>query len=746
MADGADEIERLDIAPVHGRGALDVARFGARGAALRTLAQAGLSTAPGLALSAAWVARFDPEHPDPAFQQALAGLKTETDTPLALRPSPAERRSGEGPAILHLSDLEEIAAAIVKARDVFASLSARMLRMAKGLPETEGLAMILQPVAAQSDRVWFRRPADGWPEIKLQHGRLPVSSVPADLGMRLEAEFGMAVEAQIAASADGLVLLDAYPAVFSARATLKTAVDLAERGVIGRDEAILRVDAATLDAELLPRIASGWSGETLGVGLAASPGAAAGPLVFTAVDAERAAAQGVPAILARVETGPEDIRGMHAAAGVLTMKGGLTSHAAVVARGLGKPCVVSPEGLMIDRDDHALILPGGRRLTDGADLTIDGNAGAVFAGAADLSAPRPSAAFEMLMDWADKARRLRVRANADTAEEATMARHYGAEGIGLCRTEHMFFAAGRQRVMRGMILSESAADREAALARLLEWQRADFAELFEIMRGLPVTIRLLDPPLHEFLPSRPKAVKALADELGLDRKAVKRRVEELSEYNPMLGMRGCRVGVTQPDIYAMQTRAILEAAAQAATVTGEPVIPEIMIPLVATLREMELLKAVIDGAAAAVRDEFGTAVSYKIGAMVETPRAAVRAGPIASTAEFLSFGTNDLTQMTYGLSRDDAGRFMREYVRLGVFPEDPFQTLDVEGVGELLRGAAKQARATRAEATLGICGEHGGDAASILFFEEVGFDYVSCSPYRAPAARLAAAQARIRTG
>ncbi len=744
MQIAAEDVENAQITPIHGRGALDVVRCGARGATLRRIAAAGLKTPAGLILSADFVQSFDPSAPGPDFSRAMSDLLAESG-PLTLRPSPARRRSGEGAAIRDLADVEAVAAAIAKAREGYDSITGRTLRAAMGLDEKAGLALVLQSMAAAPDRVWFRRPADGWPEIKLQRGRFPIDAVPVDLGIRLEALFGDAVEVQAALGPEGLIILDAYPAAFAPRAGLKVAVDLAQRGAITREQALMRVDPTALTDELHPRLAAGNEASPLARGLAASPGAATGPLVFSAAAAEHAAAQKTPAILARVETGPEDIRGMHAAAGVLTIKGGLSSHAAVVARGLGRPCVVGPQGLTIDRDARALILADGRRLQEGAALTIDGTAGAIFEGAAELTPPEPSAAFALLMGWADEARRMRIRANTDTPEEARIARRLGAEGIGLCRTEHMLFAPGRQTQMRSLILSETAADRETALAALLAWQRDDFTELFEIMRGLPVIIRLLDPPLHEFLPRRPSAIRALAEALGRSEADVARRVEELREFNPMLGMRGCRVGVTQPDIYAMQARAILEAAADAAAKTGEPVTPEIMVPLVSAKREMEILKDVIDGVAAAIRRERGDVVPYRVGAMVETPRAALRADAIAETAEFLSFGTNDLTQMTYGLSRDDAGRFMRDYVRQEVFPEDPFRSLDMEGVGELLSLAVERARRARPDVMMGICGEHGGDAASINFFERSGFDYISCSPFRVPAARLAAAQARIAT-
>ena len=561
-------IKDARCAPICGRGELDAALFGARAATLRRLAEAGLKTPQGLALSASFVAGFDPSAPDPDFVEAASNLLQTAKTPLALRPSPMRRRSGEAAAMLDLDDLAAIGDALVRARETYSSISGRTIRSAMGLDADAGLPMFLQPMAESPDRIWFRRPSDGWPEIRLQSDLIPPEAIPADLSPRLEALLGDAVEIHAFVGPDGLEILDAFPAAFSPRAGLKVAVDLAERGAIPRSTALSRTDPAALTDELHPRLAEDSTARQIARGIAAAPGAASGPLAFTAGGAERAASQGARAILARIETGPEDIRGMHAAAGVLTIKGGLSSHAAVVARGLGRPCVAGPDGMTIDRDARALILSDGRRFVEGDALTIDGTSGAVFEGAAELAPPEPSAAFELLMRWADDSRRLKVRANADTAEEARIARRLGAEGIGLCRTEHMLFSPGREIVMRSLILSETASDREAALDQLLTWQRTDFCELFEIMHGLPVTIRLLDPPLHEFLPRRPEAIRKLAAQLNRDVDDVARRVEELGEFNPMLGMRGCRVGVTQPDIYAMQVRAILEAAQDAATETG----------------------------------------------------------------------------------------------------------------------------------------------------------------------------------
>ncbi|GIX12839.1 MAG: hypothetical protein KatS3mg118_0798 [Paracoccaceae bacterium] len=478
-------------------------------------------------------------------------------------------------------------------------------------------------------------------------------------------------------------------------------------------------------------------------GLAASPGAASGRIVFTPEAAMALRAQEVPCILVRTETSPEDIRGMHAATGLLTMRGGMTSHAAVVARGLGLPCVAGCGELALDPQAGILRAPDGRVFAEGDLLTVDGGRGEVLAGAAPMIQPELSGAFARLMEWAAEVRRLRVRANADTPQDARLARRFGADGIGLCRTEHMFFEADRINVMREMILARDAAERRRALDQLLPMQRADFIELFGIMRGLPVTIRLLDPPLHEFLPVSAAEKRAVAEEMGIPPAAIEARAEELAEFNPMLGKRGVRLAVLMPEIYEMQARAIFEATLAVQAQGGDTVTPEIMIPLVSAAREVELVRARIEAVAEAVARERGARPAYRLGVMVETPRAALRAGDLARNASFLSFGTNDLTQMTYGLSRDDAGRFMRDYVRQGVFPEDPFHALDLEGVGELILIAVQRARAVRPGVALGLCGEHGGDPVSIRFCDVAGLDYVSCSPYRMPIAQLAAAQAAL---
>ena len=528
----------------------------------------------------------------------------------------------------------------------------------------------------------------------------------------------------------------------TAKAALRIAVDMANEGLITREEAVARIDAASLDQLLHPTLDPKATRDIIAKGLPASPGAASGAAVFDADTAEQRAGAGEAVILVRTETSPEDIHGMHAAKGILTARGGMTSHAAVVARGMGRPCVSGAGSISIDLKSRVMRV-GGREVREGDLLTIDGATGEVMAGEVPTVLPELSGEFGTLMAWADETRRMRVRTNADTPADAQVARDFGAEGIGLCRTEHMFFDAGRITAVRQMILAEDEAGRRVALDRLLPEQRGDFAGIFEVMAGLPVTIRLLDPPLHEFLPHEEAEFAEVARVSGIDADQLKRRAAELHEFNPMLGHRGCRLGVTYPEIYEMQARAIFEAAIDVAEASGEPPIPEVMIPLVATARELELMKAVVDKAAEVVFAERGRRIEYLVGTMIELPRAALKAGEIAGGAEFFSFGTNDLTQTTLGISRDDAGRFLGAYVEQGVFARDPFVSLDVEGVGELVRMAATRGRATRPAIKLGICGEHGGDPASIAFCEEVALDYVSASPYRVPIARLAAAQASL---
>ncbi|MBC2669421.1 pyruvate, phosphate dikinase [Novosphingobium piscinae] len=528
----------------------------------------------------------------------------------------------------------------------------------------------------------------------------------------------------------------------TAKAALKMAVDMVAEGLIDEATAIRRVDPMALDQLLHPTLDPTAPRDVLGKGLPASPGAASGAIVLDADTAERLAGRGDAVILVRVETSPEDIHGMHAARGILTARGGMTSHAAVVARGMGRPCVSGASGLSIDMAARTLKI-GGRALKEGDIITLDGATGDIMAGEVPTIEPELVGDFAVLMGWADRHRRMKVRTNAETPADCRMARQFGAEGIGLCRTEHMFFDAKRISAVRQMILAEDESGRRAALAKLLPEQRADFREIFEVMAGLPVTIRLLDPPLHEFLPHGDAEFAELSDAIGVGVDTLKRRAEELHEFNPMLGHRGCRLGITFPEIYEMQARAIFEAACEVAAASGEAVVPEVMIPLVATRRELQILRALVDRVAAQVFAEQGRTLDYLVGTMIELPRAALMAGEIAAEATFFSFGTNDLTQTTLGVSRDDAARFLGPYVEQGIYPRDPFVSLDIDGVGQLVSLAAERGRQTRPEIKLGICGEHGGDPASIAFCEQTGLDYVSASPYRVPIARLAAAQAAL---
>ncbi|MFL5220536.1 MAG: pyruvate, phosphate dikinase [Microvirga sp.] len=526
------------------------------------------------------------------------------------------------------------------------------------------------------------------------------------------------------------------------KAALRIAVDLASEGLITEAEAVGRVDPAALDQLLHPTIDPKAERKVIATGLPASPGAASGAIVFSSDEAESAKKNGRKVILVRVETSPEDIHGMHAAEGILTTRGGMTSHAAVVARGMGKPCVSGAGSLRVDYAAQTMSVAG-VTLKQGDIITIDGSAGQVLQGEVAMLEPELSGEFATLMGWADKTRKLKVRANADTPLDARTARNFGAEGIGLCRTEHMFFEGDRILAVREMILADDETGRRAALAKLLPMQRHDFAELFTIMSGLPVTIRLLDPPLHEFLPHTEAEIAEVATAMATSPDKLKRRAAELHEFNPMLGFRGCRLAIAYPEIAEMQARAIFEAAVEAQKTTGAAVVPEIMVPLVVTRAEFDLVKERIDAMAAAVASETGTRVSYQTGTMIELPRACLVAHEIAETAEFFSFGTNDLTQTALGISRDDAATFLGTYTQKGILASDPFVTIDQDGVGELVRIGVERGRRTRPDIKLGICGEHGGDPASVRFCSEVGLDYVSCSPYRVPIARLAAAQAAL---
>ncbi|WP_321502712.1 pyruvate, phosphate dikinase [Breoghania sp.] len=560
---------------------------------------------------------------------------------------------------------------------------------------------------------------------------------------KLEAHYRDMQDVEFTIERGKLWMLQTRAGKRTARAALKIAVDMANDGLITRDEAVLRVGASALDQLLHPTIDPDAKRDVVATGLPASPGAACGELVFNSDEAVEAAAAEKNVILARVETSPEDIHGMHAAQGILTTRGGMTSHAAVVARGMGKPCVSGAGSVRIDYRAQTLTV-GGRTFKRGDVLTIDGATGQVLAGSVAMLKPELTGDFGTLMEWADGARRMKVRANAETPKDARTAREFGAEGIGLCRTEHMFFDEGRILAMREMILAESSEGRRAALAKLLPMQRQDFIEIFEIMHGLPVTIRLLDPPLHEFLPHTDEEMAEVAQAMGVEVERLRRRAHTLSEFNPMLGHRGCRLLISFPEVAEMQARAIFEAAVAAAKKTGAPVEPEVMVPLVGIKKELDVVKARIDAVAKDVMAEAGVTIVYQVGTMIELPRAALRADEIAEAAEFFSFGTNDLTQTTFGISRDDAGSFLGDYQQQGIIEQDPFVSIDRDGVGELIRIGAERGRSVREGLKMGICGEHGGDPSSIDFCETVGLDYVSCSPYRVPIARLAAAQAALK--
>ncbi len=528
----------------------------------------------------------------------------------------------------------------------------------------------------------------------------------------------------------------------TAKAALRIAVELANERLISRQEAVARIDPASLDQLLHPTIDPKAERNVIATGLPASPGAASGEIVFSSDDATKLKADGKKVILVRAETSPEDIHGMHAAEGILTTRGGMTSHAAVVARGMGKPCVSGAGTLRVDYNAQTM-QAAGRTFKRGEIITIDGSTGQVLAGRVAMTEPAMSGEFGTLMGWADAVRVLGVRANADTPADARLAIRFGAEGIGLCRTEHMFFDEERIQAVREMILADDEKARRDAIAKLLPMQRGDFVELFEIMGGLPVTIRLLDPPLHEFLPHGEEEIATVAASMGTDPKKLADRARELHEFNPMLGFRGCRIAIAYPEIAEMQARAIFEAAVEAGKRTGNPVVPEVMVPLIATKAELDIVKARIDAMAAAVTKETGAKLNYQVGTMIELPRAALLAEEIAESAEFFSFGTNDLTQTVFGISRDDAASFLGIYTARGILPGDPFVSIDREGVGELVRIGVERGRRTRKNLKVGICGEHGGDPASVAFCHEVALDYVSCSPFRVPIARLAAAQAAI---
>ncbi len=566
-----------------------------------------------------------------------------------------------------------------------------------------------------------------------------------DLREKLEKHYRDVQDIEFTVEQGNLFMLQTRTGKRTAAAALKIAVDMVNEGLINEEEALLRIDPEALDQLLHPTLDPKAAKNVITRGLPASPGAAAGRVVFTADQAVHLQNEGEKVILCRQETSPEDIHGMHVSEGIVTSRGGMTSHAAVVARGMGKPCVAGAGELFIDMKSKT-IRKGEVEIKEGDTITIDGASGEVILGAVETIKPELSGDFETLMAWADSRRRMKVRANAETPDDSQTARDFGAEGIGLCRTEHMFFDADRIQNVREMIFSTEEEGRRKALDKLLPAQRDDFESLFTIMKGLPVTVRLLDPPLHEFLPHESSEMESFAETAGLDIDDVRLRLAELTETNPMLGHRGCRLGISYPEIYEMQARAIFEGALLAAEKSGETVTPEVMIPLVSTRKELELMRAVVEKAAEDVFAEKGNKVEYIVGTMIELPRAALTADEIAKTADFFSFGTNDLTQTTLGMSRDDASNFLPAYTDKGIFERDPFVSIDVDGVGKMVDIARERGRKTNPDIKLGICGEHGGDPASIAFCEKIGLDYVSCSPYRVPIARLAASQAAIREG
>ena len=705
------------------------------------------------------VARLDPDKfsaaPAPgALDAALAAYEAETEMPFPQDPA---------------RQLAEVLRSMARAWE---GTTARLLRQAKGAPAEAALGLVVQQMAlgigpglsgsgtiqfvdgvtggaqitgrfrgqsqgrkASVETLYLRRDPRG---ASLEEAAPELFAILVRHGAACRARLREEMQIEFTVENGRLAVIDAVRVQRSSRAAVKIAVALADDGVISREDALLRVEPRALSELLHHQVDPRSPRDSIARGIAASPGAATGCIVFTAAAAQASAARDERCILVRRETAPEDIRGMHAAVAVLTERGGITSHAAVIARGLGLPCIVGASGISLSPRDRTLTAPDGRVFREGDVITVDGSNGEVLAGAANMLEPALDDGFRKLLHWADNVRDIGIRANADTPDDARTARMFEAEGIGLCRTEHMFFDEDRLTVMREMIFADTASDRRIALERLLPMQRADFTALFDIMAGMPVCIRLFDPPLHEFLPQDREGIRELAEALDKPLSDVTRRVEALREFNPMLGMRGVRLGITVPEIYDMQARAIFEATIEASR-RGARIVPEIMIPLVSAAREVELVKTRIDAVAAAVKNEMKSDFTYRLGVMVETPRAALRAGEIAEHAAFLSFGTNDLTQMTYGLSRDDAGRFMGVYVNQHVYAEDPFHILDVEGVGELLLIGSERGRARRPGVTISLCGEHGGNPESIAFCRAAGFDYVSCSPFRVPVARLAAA-------
>ena len=567
-----------------------------------------------------------------------------------------------------------------------------------------------------------------------------------DIANRLEDHYRDMQDMEFTIQEGNLFFLQTRNGKRTAAAAMKVACDLVDEGRITPEEAVLRIEAKSLDQLLHPTFDAEAlkSGEVIGEALPASPGAAAGKIYFTADDAKNAHEQkGEKVILVRLETSPEDIEGMHAAEGILTVRGGMTSHAAVVARGMGTCCVSGCGDIQIDEDAKEFTL-GGYTFHEGDEISLDGTTGKIYKGMIPTVEASVGGDFGRIMAWADSFRKLTVRTNADTPEDTANAVRLGAEGIGLCRTEHIFFDPERIPKIRKMILSDTMEKREAALAEILPFQKADFKGMYEALEGRPMTVRYLDPPLHEFVPTDPADIEALAQDMGMTPEKVQQKCDELHEFNPMMGHRGCRLAVTYPEIARMQTRAVMEAAIEVAQEKGYDIVPEIMIPLVGDKKELKFVKDVVVETAEQVKKEKGSDMAYHIGTMIEIPRAALLADEIAEEAEFFSFGTNDLTQMTFGFSRDDAGKFLSSYYESKIYESDPFARLDQNGVGQLIQLAAAKGRATRPDIKLGICGEHGGDPSSVEFCHKVGLNYVSCSPFRVPIARLAAAQAALQ--
>lgn len=725
------------------------------------------------------VARLDPEWFEELYLLHTKKGKVDIEAVLGSSLALYDQNVGELFPQEPVRQLRKALRSFVKAWD---GTTARILRMAQGAPADAGLGLIVQEMALGLGRgesgAGFGQFVSVQTGAEMAYGRYKSQSQGRDAvddldkahflskdarGPSLEDRcpealndlkvyvekariaFGDETQLEFTVQDGTVAVLDGVLAERSVRAALAISVRLVEEGIRTKEEALMGIDPRSLNEVLHPLVDPKATRDVLTSGISSSPGAATGKIVFTANAAQASAAREEPCILVRVETTPEDVRGMHSAQAVLTAKGGRDSHAAVVARTIGVPCIVGASEMQVDVRGKTLTLPNNVVLRAGDTITVDAGMGEVLLGSPKLVQPNLGGAFNKFMEWADNIRVLGVRANADTPQDARLARDFHVDGIGLVRTEHMFFEAGRLNVMRELIFADSDTDRQAALNLLLPMQRSDFIELFQIMEGLPVCIRLLDPPLHEFLPQSRDEMQSLADAMGLPLSKITARAEDLREFNPMLGTRGVRLGIMVPEIYDMQARAIFEAAAHVRKSGADMLTPEIMVPLVSANREVELVKSAVDAVFVAVKNETGVSFEYSLGTMVETPRAALRAGDIAHSSEFFSFGTNDLTQMTYGLSRDDSGRFMRDYVSHGVFNEDPFHSLDVDGVGELLLMASERGRKQRPGLVLGLCGEHGGDPQSVGFCHQAGFDYVSCSPFRTPIAKLAAAQAAIST-